>query len=262
MDKVCYKPGDSDPSGGCAQCDPTKSQTAWSPSKDFSTCKDGVCLAGKCCTGCYSGGTSAPKCEAGTSTTACGIGGKPCTQCKTGENCNSGVCQTHPGLYIQEVHVGSDYVAVINKNATSFSLNGYTFFVDDARGDTSTYDLTFSLPNQTLAAGATLYICESTSACSGTGTWNLGSNMMYTLSGGGAGYLCKGTCSSTTVIDMMMYKGTSTSYSQTAKYSATFKTGPVSGLTGESTQSFLRQAYKGVYPNFVDTDWKVGNKTK
>ena len=306
---VCYADKATNPADKCGVCD-AAAPTAWSTKTNFATCSvgvlNGICLAGKCCTGCYTGSGSSSKCVAGNTMAACGIEGKTCSVCKTGETCSAGkctklvcptgkvdcggkcvditsdplhcgkcnnpcstgmscsnkVCKKHPGLYLSEVHVGSDYVAIINKSGASISLSGYTIFVDDARGDSTTYDTTVKLPSQSLANGAKLYICESSSACSGTGTWNYGTNMMYTASGGGAAYLCKGTCGKTTVIDHVMYKGTSSS--QAFKYGVSLKPSAVSGITStnETTHSLVRQKFSGVYPTFYAADWKVAKKTK
>jgi len=67
--------------------------------KDGTTCTDGaqsgVCLSGRCCTGCLGQGTW-PLCMAGDGVSQCGSGGKRCDQCGGGcsEHCNAGKCKT------------------------------------------------------------------------------------------------------------------------------------------------------------------------
>ncbi len=74
IDKKCYKAKDHKPSGACATCDPTKSQTAWTPTPkachiDSKCYKDGDMHAGGCAT-----------CKSATSTTAWTVT-NPTTDC-------------------------------------------------------------------------------------------------------------------------------------------------------------------------------------
>jgi hypothetical protein len=100
-------------SGGCVSCNggcqPTNecqtgtvsctdlSCVANGTKADLTTCTNGVCRGGSCCTGCWNG----TACLAGTSKTACGMNGDACASCPgvckpgiSGTSCFAQVCET------------------------------------------------------------------------------------------------------------------------------------------------------------------------
>jgi hypothetical protein len=267
IDKVCYKDGDKH-TQGCAKCDSVASATSWTVTDPLKCVAQGNCVdkatstlaCGACGVACAWGETCAGgKCTCGSTTGTVG-GGAVCPAKHTCDQ--SGTCIKGAGLHLSEIHSGTDYIAIKNNTNAAIQLLGFTIYFDDWRGTGSTYDYAFALPSHSLAAGATFYICEST-LCSGTGTVNTGKNIMYTASGGASTLLCKGTCSTTTVVDYHGYKGTGTTADYTA-YGAKFTPGPSTGLTSsnESTHSFVRAGFVGIYPNFLQSDWKLATKTR
>ena len=162
-------------------------------------------------------------------------------------------------LTLSELNVGaSDYIAVSNRTGGSLNLGGYTIEVNEP---SSTSNFSITLPSQSLANGGTFYLCEN-SNCSASNTYNIQTNIIYTGGSDGTVYLCVGTCSPTTVVDVLNFTASGTS--PTLLYGTTFKTAAVTGLTNatEDTMSFVRSAYNGYPPNFLQKDWKVAAKTK
>lgn len=70
--------------------------------KDDAACKDGarsgVCVSGRCCTGCLDQGPW-PMCMAGDGVSQCGGAGKPCQRCggECSEYCSAGSCKVATG---------------------------------------------------------------------------------------------------------------------------------------------------------------------
>jgi len=234
----CYTKGTKH-SGGCAECAPATNATAWTVTGSTSCLINNICYKAGDKVGCY-------KCDPAKS--------------KTSWTKVSGC--TGPPLVLNEVNIGlNDYIAIKNVSSSPINLKGYTIGFDDTRGTTTTYDFTYTFSTKSIKGGATLYVCES-SSCSGNNSVNVGKNIMYDPSGGGATYLCQGKCGTGTVLDVHSWKGTGSA--ATLLFSTTFTPGPSTGITSsnESTHSFLRQALAGKHPTFVQSDWKVGKKTK
>tara|TARA_B100000609_G_scaffold199672_1_gene206219 strand:- start:23814 stop:24308 length:495 start_codon:yes stop_codon:yes gene_type:complete len=162
-------------------------------------------------------------------------------------------------VYIQEVHIGSpDFIALKNAGGTSVNLNGYVVFFDDS----SSTDVTFTIGNHSIAAGQTLYLSESSTCPAGsTNCVNIGSNVLYDASRGGATYLCSAACSSSTVVDYHAWEATAAP--PTALYGVSFLPTASTGITSanQNTNSFLRVQATGTYPTFNQSDWSVGAKT-
>ena len=240
----CIATGTAHPDG-CAKCDSTKDRTTWTPNTSSDCVINHEC--GEFCSStCVNTKTDSNNC------------GKCGTKCASGEACFSGKCAKTAGIHLSEVHIGTyDYVVIKNVTSSAITLTGYTLFIDDSGGSTSTYDWAYNIPTVTLAAGKSYYLCESAINCPTTSSSNMGKNILYDPSRAGSTYLCKGTCSSTTVIDLHSFAGSQSPNAllHSAKFTPSAQTGITS--SNASTQSFVRKAYTGYYPNFYAADWKV-----
>ena len=137
------------------------------------------------------------------------------------------------------------------------NLSGYQAAFDVAGANFMAY----TMPSYTLKAGASVYLCEN-STCGGSDRLNIGKNIYSSPGAGTAVYLCAGTCSTSTLRDVLVISGSKTigTYHWNAKFTPSQMTGITSA--NETTLSYIRKAYSGLYPNFVAADWTIGTKTK
>ncbi len=231
-------------------------------------CVLGVCdtNTGQCTTQALNNGdpcddldscTAGELCQSGSCT-----GGQPVTQCINNDGCCPSGCTVNNDLdcacnlgkiRITELHIGTDYLVLHNPTTCALDLDPMEILFDDS---TST-DLTFQLPAHVLAAGASVYVVESSPVGTDIDT---GSNIMFSSTRGGAAILCEGSCSnSANVVDVV-------AFSEGEPHGAlptgiTFNPAGLTGIT-ESTQSYLRVNTTGMTPNFLASDWTLGPKTK
>lgn len=152
-----------------------------------------------------------------------------------------------------------DYVALKNMGTKEVNLNGYTLFLDDPKFT----DTNYTIRHVRIKAGQTLYFYENSSCPSNLKGSCTNMNVAINLASfrGGNTYLCTGSCSSSTVLDLHSYKGGTNPSS--AMYGAKFSPGPSTGITSTNHNflSFVRQAKTGSYPNFKQSDWTVGRNS-
>jgi hypothetical protein len=87
-----YPAGTINPANSCQVCNPGVSMTMWSSIADGTSCTNGKCAAGMCCTGCVDGGGF---CHSGSSTHHCGVMGAACISCDDGNPCHANLCRVN-----------------------------------------------------------------------------------------------------------------------------------------------------------------------
>jgi hypothetical protein len=170
------------------------------------------------------------------------------------------------GLVFQEVHPGnSDYVIIKNISGAPISLNNVELRIFENPETFANAHIQFTLPNQVLAAGATLALVETTTPTGGD--VYVGKNILINATTGFSVMLCNGPCSATNaanVLDAARFQNTPTSSSPAPALPSViqFLPGAKDGVTTDTGQSYFRNGFTGVSPAFQASDWAVGTSTR
>jgi len=233
-------------------CDANNGQCMAMAVTNGQVCDDlDACTTGEICTNQLCGG-GAPV-TACTGQTADGCCPSSCTEVND-IDCACGLDK----LRIIEHFAGNpDYIVISNPTTCVLELDPLEIMFDDQRNT----DFNFAVPAYTMPANSTLVISDSSS--SPPGSLYVGGNIPFAASRGGWVALCDGACSTpSNIIDIIAWEGGQPPPALPPGIS--FTPGPVTGVTSanESTTSHIRQAFQGVAPNFLMSDWTSGPKTQ
>lgn len=211
-----------------------------------------------------------PACDDDTATTCNSLGsgyvagGLNCAA--QGKSCSGGACvDCGPGegnrdLRFVEMFLGDgDYVIVENRGRCDAHLGDVRFMVmtSSASGDT----ISELLPARTLKPGERVGIADS-STHSVAGDIIPSRNIFFTDATSDYAAICDGTCSGSSVIDLVAHYGgvTMPAYPSGVTFSPSGLTG-ITSTTSES-RSYHRVAMSGSNPTFLRSDWTSATKTR
>lgn len=171
------------------------------------------------------------------------------------------------GLIFSEVFPGNvDYMVIKNISSAPISLGGVEMRIFENPETFANASTIFTLPQQVLAAGQSVYVVESTSIQQ-PGDILVPSNILINASTGFSIMLCNGPCSATNsanVLDAARFQSTATSTSPAPALPTglSFSPGPQVGVSNDTTQAYIRTGFTGVTPAFQASDWTAGLATR
>jgi hypothetical protein len=177
-------------------------------------------------------------------------------------------------IRLWKLHLGqSDYVSLKNTGECQVNLEGLNIIFDD-RDDAfpagSDIDCTVELPAVTLPPGASIRVHEDglpgdiAALDEDVTVTSCGSGVPFNPQRGGVTYLCSGTCSEETVLDVVAHQGYDITYGAPPglQFGVSFAA-PVTGVTdaGQNSTHFRRRAIEGEKPEFLGSDWGIERRT-
>jgi hypothetical protein len=214
------------------------------------------------------GGGTQPEPSGGSGNTAGGeeggAGGSP------DEPCQGSVAD----IRLWKLHLGqSDYVSLKNTGDCPVELAGLNIIFDDredAFPEETDVDCTVQLPEVTLPPSASIRVHEDglpgdiAALDEDVIVTTCGSGIPFNPQRGGVTYLCDGTCSEETVLDVVVHQGYDADYGDPPGllYGVDFSA-PLDGVTdaGQNSMHFRRKATEGVKPDFLGSDWGLEQRT-
>lgn len=220
------------------------------------TCQEGVCKCPYTQTSC-----SGLCVDKEFHSSHCGTCGNTCN---AGLACWYGACKTPPPpptLYFKEIHIGVDFIALKNGGSKDINLKGYVLLLRFDKGGLSEQ----VLGDVVIKAGQVLFLHHADAGCPSKvagACHKLQKGIPHGIYLGGSTYLCKGACSSSTVLDY--HEFSSGTFPPVTQHGVRFYPIPSSGIHvgNQLHSSFLRWAVNGRYPNFLQSDWRVGPRSK
>jgi hypothetical protein len=184
----------------------------------------------------------------------------------TGQSCVLGQCKscgattTSSPVRLKEVFIGTpEYLVLENTGGCPVDLSGLTLSFDTSSA--SGVPSTFTLPSQSLDAGATVTVVDGTAATPTAGQIGTTNNIDWQGAYGGWVMLCDGPCTTpANTVDALAFQGGTAP--RPFPGVVTFSPALTAITTSnEQTDSFQRVAHTGAYPNFARSDWTTGPAT-
>lgn len=176
--------------------------------------------------------------------------GNPSTK---GDVCKQGKCVGNPdkpALALVELATDKDYVRLRNVGSVPIELSQFTLFIDNA-SDSSEASFSYPLPARQVAPGADVYVIEA-GLTAKTGDIQSTKNFFFNDVGASV-WLCLGACSSSSIVDVVVYGTILTPVPPPVTFDAP--------LMPKTLATLLRTSYTGVAPSFHGSDWTFGSPT-